>query len=54
MTKQAEEEALKTDVASTTPAGSGPVVGTDAAPGSATGSAATGGAPIQAAGSPSG
>jgi chemotaxis protein MotB len=45
MTKQAEEDALKTDVANTTPAGSGPTFGTDAA---------TGVAPIRTAGSPTG
>jgi chemotaxis protein MotB len=32
MTKQAEEDALKTDVANTTPAGSGAPIGTDPAP----------------------
>jgi chemotaxis protein MotB len=54
MTKQAEEDALKTDVADTTPAGSGPTFGTDAAPGSAADAAATGTAPIRTTGSPSG
>ena len=44
MTKQAEEDALKTDVANTTPAGSGAPIGTDAAP--------SGGATLQPASSP--
>jgi chemotaxis protein MotB len=41
MTKQAEADALKTDVADATPAGGGPTIGTDAAPGPATVAAAT-------------
>jgi chemotaxis protein MotB len=45
MTRQAEEDALKSDVADTTPAGSGPTFETDAAPGTA---------PIRTAGSPAG
>jgi chemotaxis protein MotB len=64
MTKQAEEDALKTDVASTKPAGNGPAIGTDSAPAATaplgatpragTAPAATGAAPIRTAGSPSG
>ena len=34
MTKQAEEDALKTDVANTTPAGSGTPIGTVSSPSS--------------------
>jgi chemotaxis protein MotB len=57
MTKQAEQDALKTDVANTTPAGSGPAIGTDPAPASAApvGAATpTAAAPIRSATSPSG
>jgi chemotaxis protein MotB len=54
MTKQAEEDALKTDVANTTPAGSGAPIRTDpAAPGGATPQAG-GTEPIRTASSPSG
>jgi chemotaxis protein MotB len=57
MTKQAEEDALKTDVANTTPVGNGPAIGTDTAPTSAPPVGATtptATEPIRTASSPSG